>query len=47
VWYDQQDPSRWMFSVIVDDDGRAILREQFGEVADTFTGMGIPAPPPA
>ena len=45
VWYDAQDPSKWMFSVIVDDDGRAILRDQFGEVADTFTGMGIPGPP--
>jgi hypothetical protein len=45
VWYDPQDPSKWMFSVIVDDNGRAILREQFGEVADTFTGMGTPAPP--
>jgi hypothetical protein len=47
VWYDQQDPSTWMFSVIVDDDGRAILRQQFGEVAETFTGMGTPAPPVA
>ena len=44
VWYDPQDHSKWMFSVIVDDSGRAILREQFGEVAQTFTGMGAPAP---
>lgn len=47
VWYDPQDPSKWMFSVIIDDSGRAILREQFGEVAETFTGMGTPAQPMA
>ncbi len=45
VWYDPQDHSKWMFSVIIDDDGRAILREQFGEVAQRFTGMGAPVQP--
>jgi hypothetical protein len=45
VWYDPQDHSKWLFSVIVDDSGRAILREQFGAVADGFTGMGAPVPP--
>ena len=45
VWYDSQDPSKWSFSMIADDTGRATLREQFGEVAETFTGMNTPAPP--
>jgi hypothetical protein len=47
VWYEQQDPSTWSFSIIGDDSGRATLREQFGEVADTFTGMGTAGPPSA
>jgi Short C-terminal domain len=45
VWYDAQDPSKWAFAEIRDDVGRATLREQFGEVADTFVGMKAPPPP--
>jgi len=45
VWYDAQDPTTWAFAEIRDDVGRATLREQFGEVADTFVGMNAPPPP--
>ena len=45
VWYDPADPSNWAFAMIADDEGRATMRQMFGEVADTFTGMNTPAPP--
>ena len=45
VWYDRQDHTKWMFSMIADDSGRETLREQFGDVANRFTGMGAPAQP--
>jgi len=45
VWYDPQDTSSWAFATIADDTGRATMRELFGEVADSFVGMGAPAPP--
>jgi hypothetical protein len=48
VWYDPQDPSTWAYATIADESGRATMRQQFGEIAETFTGMGVPqAPPPA
>ena len=45
VWYDPADPSNWAFAMIADDEGRATMRQMFGEVAETFTGMNTPAPP--
>ena len=40
VWYDQADPTTWMFAIIADDTGRATIRQLFGGAADTLTGMG-------
>jgi hypothetical protein len=45
VWYDQADPSTWAFATIADDQGRATMRQMFGEVAETFVGMNAPAAP--
>jgi hypothetical protein len=45
VWYDQQDPGKWAYATISDDQGRETMRQLFGDVADSFVGMG--APPPA
>ncbi len=45
VWYDQQDPTKWAYATIDDDQGRETMRQLFGAVADSFVGMG--APPPA
>lgn len=45
VWYDQQDPSAWAFATINDDNGRATMRQLFGEVAETFVGTNAPAAP--
>jgi hypothetical protein len=45
VWYDPSDPSKWAFATIADDQGRATIRQMFGEVADTFVGMNAPAAP--
>ncbi|MFL5871724.1 MAG: SHOCT domain-containing protein [Solirubrobacterales bacterium] len=47
VWYDAQDPSTWAFAMIADDTGRAAIRQQFGDVAETFVGMNAPAAPAA
>jgi hypothetical protein len=50
VWYDPQDTSKWAYATIADDTGRQTMRQLFGEVAETFVGMGAPAaptPPPA
>ena len=47
VWYDAQDPSTWAYATIADDNGRATMRQLFGEAAETFVGMNAPAAPPA
>jgi hypothetical protein len=47
VWYDAQDTSKWAYATVTDDSGRAMLREQFGDAANSFVGMGTPAPPPS
>jgi hypothetical protein len=45
VWYDPQDTIKWAYATIADDTGRETVRQQFGEVAETFVGMGAPAAP--
>jgi hypothetical protein len=45
VWYDHADASTWAFATIADDQGRATMRQMFGEVAETFVGMNAPAAP--
>jgi hypothetical protein len=45
VWYEAADPSTWAFATIADDQGRATMRQMFGEVAETFVGMNAPAAP--
>lgn len=45
VWYDPQDAGKWAFATINDDQGRATMRQLFGEVAETFVGMNTPAAP--
>jgi len=45
VWYDPADPGTWAFATIADDQGRATIRQMFGEVAETFVGMNAPAAP--
>ena len=45
VWYDPQDTSKWMYATIADDTGRETMRQLFGEVAETFVGMGAPEAP--
>jgi hypothetical protein len=45
VWYDPSDVSKWAYATIADDTGRATIRQQFGDVAETFVGMGVPATP--
>ena len=45
VWYDQADPSTWAFATIADDQGRATMRQMFGDVSETFVGMNAPAAP--
>jgi hypothetical protein len=47
VWYDAQDPSTWMYSVVTDDNGRATIQQLFGAASEGMVGMGAPAPPPA
>jgi hypothetical protein len=47
VWYDAQDQSKWAYATIVDDTGRATMRQLFGDVAETFVGMNAPAAPAA
>ncbi len=50
VWYDPQDTSKWAYATIADDTGRETMRQLFGDLADTFVGMGAPeapTPPPA
>ena len=45
VWYDQQDPGTWAYATIADDQGRATMRQMFGDSAETFVGMNAPAAP--
>src|SRR5688500_18420174 len=45
VWYDAQDTSTWAYATIADETGRDTVRQMFGDVADTFVGMGTPAAP--
>jgi hypothetical protein len=45
VWYDPEDTSRWAYATVADDQGRATMRQLFGDVAETFVGMGAPAAP--
>jgi hypothetical protein len=48
VWYDPQDPGKWAYATVADDNGRATMRELFGQAAETFVGMNAPgAPAPA
>lgn len=47
VWYDAQDPTRWAYATVADDEGRATMRQLFGEVAETFVGMNTPGVPPS
>ena len=49
VWYDTEEPTKtWAYATIADDSGRETMRQLFGEVAETFVGMGVPsAPQPA
>ena len=48
VWYDPQDTSKWAYATVADDNGRATLRQMFGEAAESFVGMNAPgAPAPA
>lgn len=48
IWYDPQEPAKtWMFSTPTDDNGRATIRQLFGDVAETFVGMNAPGAPVA
>ena len=47
VWYDPQDTSKWMYATIADDTGRDTIGQLFGDVAQTFVGMGAPDAPAA
>src|SRR3954454_17686706 len=35
VWYDPADQSTWAFAMVADDQGRATMRQLFGEAAET------------
>ena len=45
VWYDPQDASKWAYATVADDNGRATLRQMFGEAAESFVGMNAPGAP--
>lgn len=47
VSYDPQDPSKWAYATIADDNGRQTIRQMFGEAAETFVGMNAPGAPVA
>jgi hypothetical protein len=48
VWYDPEDPTdSWAYATVADENGRATMRQLFGEAANTFVGMGAPATPTA
>jgi hypothetical protein len=39
VWFDRADPSLWAYATVDNDQGRESLRQMFGTVAETFTGV--------
>jgi hypothetical protein len=45
VFYDAEDPSLWAYAAVSDDNGRATMRQIFGDVAETFVGMNAPGAP--
>jgi hypothetical protein len=45
VFYDPQDAGNWAYATIADDSGRETMRQLFGEAAESFVGMGVPAAP--
>ena len=46
IWFDPDDPMKtWAYATIADDNGRATMREMFGDVAESFVGMNAPAAP--
>ncbi len=49
VWYDPQEPTKkWAYATVADDNGRATMRQLFGNAAESFVGMNAPgAPAPA
>src|SRR4051794_22555324 len=48
VWYDAQDPGRkWAYATVADDNGRATMRQLFGDAAESFVGMNAPGAPVA
>jgi putative oligomerization/nucleic acid binding protein/uncharacterized protein DUF3592 len=48
VWYDPENPTKtWLYSMPADDNGRATIRQMFGDVAETFVGMNAPGAPVA
>src|SRR5215208_148719 len=51
IWYDPSDPANtWAYATVADDSGRATMLQLFGDVANSFVGMGgatAPAAPAA
>ncbi len=47
IWYDAQNPRLWAYATVSDDQGRATMRQLFGDVAETFVGMDTPEAPAA
>jgi Short C-terminal domain len=47
VWYDPANHDEWAYATIDDDNGRATIRQMFGDVAETFEGMGGTGAPAA
>jgi hypothetical protein len=47
VWYDPQNLDEFVFVTVTDDKERALLRERFGDAAETFVGMDVPEAPKA
>ena len=46
VWYDVTEPAKtWAYATIVDDNGRATMRQLFGDGSETCVGMNAPAAP--
>jgi hypothetical protein len=44
VWYDAHDTGNWAYATVADETGRATMRQLFGDVAETFVGIGGTAP---
>lgn len=48
VYFDPADKEKtWLYQVPGDDSGRAIIKQAFGDVAESFVGMGVPGAPAA